>query len=128
MSGTYDDALFDLCDLVDSDECSPQCLFSAKGVECACRCNGLFHGLARETSNGYIAPPTQSAPPPPIPPAAAALQAILSSGPVPAKAAIRAMAAAGFSKDQAKRAKRRLGVRSTKTGWPGEPWTWDLAR
>jgi len=47
------------------------------------------------------------------------------------KEAVAAMAAAGFSKDQAKRAKAKLHVRSIKVGRPGDPdsgWQWVLPR
>lgn len=63
--------------------------------------------------------------------AAAVLTAILEDGPMWVKHVIDAMAEAGFSKDQAKRAKRRAGVRSEKVGAPGDPesgWQWSLAR
>lgn len=63
--------------------------------------------------------------------AAAALSEVLSDGPVWAKVAFDAMAEAGFSKDQAKRAKSKLGVTTAKVGKPGDAeqgWQWELPR
>lgn len=59
------------------------------------------------------------------------LAAILSDGPLWAKEAIDRMAEAGFSKDQAKRAKGKLGVTTTKVGKPGDSdsgWQWSMPR
>jgi hypothetical protein len=63
--------------------------------------------------------------------AANALEEILlaGEGALWVKPALEAMAAAGFSKDQAKRAKAILGVRSRKVGKPGaaeQGWQWVL--
>lgn len=57
------------------------------------------------------------------------LAAILESGPQWVNAALEQMAAAGFSKDQAKRAKGKLRVCSLKVGKPGDAeqgWQWHL--
>jgi hypothetical protein len=51
------------------------------------------------------------------------------AGAMPMNEAVAAMAEAGFSKDQARRAKERLGARSLKVGKPGDPeqaWYWVL--
>jgi hypothetical protein len=61
--------------------------------------------------------------------AASVLAGILTDGPLWVKQAIDKMAEAGFSKDQAKRAKRKLKVRSEKHGKPGDEdqgWRWVL--
>ncbi len=61
--------------------------------------------------------------------AARVLESILTDGPRWAKEAVDEMAAAGFSKDQAKRAKSRLKVQSVKYGRPGDAeqgWKWAL--
>lgn len=61
--------------------------------------------------------------------AASVLEEILSDGPVWVKDAVDRMAAAGFSKDQAKRAKTRIRARSVKHGAPGDAdsgWRWEL--
>jgi AAA domain len=61
--------------------------------------------------------------------AAAVLAQVLTDGPLWVKQAIDKMAEAGFSKDQAKRAKRKLKVRSVKHGAPGDAdqgWKWVL--
>lgn len=61
--------------------------------------------------------------------AASVLAEVLADGPVWVKLALDAMADAGFSKDQAKRAKAKLHVRSVKCGRPGDPesgWKWEL--
>lgn len=61
--------------------------------------------------------------------AAAVLAEILADGPLWVKQARDAMAEAGFNKDQARRAKERLRVRSIKVGRPGDPdsgWKWEL--
>lgn len=61
--------------------------------------------------------------------AATTLATILDDGPLWAKAALDAMAVAGFSKDQAKRAKAKLKVTTTKVGAPGDAdqgWKWSL--
>lgn len=63
--------------------------------------------------------------------AADVLRAILEDGPLWAKEAFDRMADAGFSKDQAKRAKARLKVRTEKVGKPGDAeqgWRWELPR
>lgn len=39
----------DLVDLVDSGQCTPQCLFGGERSECGCRCGERYHGLARST-------------------------------------------------------------------------------
>ncbi len=60
--------------------------------------------------------------------AAAALASILRDGPLWVKECIEAMAEAGFTKDQARRAKDRVG-RSVKRGRPGDAeqgWKWEL--
>lgn len=60
-----------------------------------------------------------------------ALAEILADGPVWVKDAIDQMASAGFSKDQAKRAKGKLKARSVKVGRPGDAssgWKWELPR
>src|SRR5204863_6177149 len=57
------------------------------------------------------------------------LARLLSDGPVWVKEVLDAMAAAGFSKDQAKGAKGKLRVRSVKIGKPGDAvvgWKWEL--
>ena len=62
--------------------------------------------------------------------AAAVLAQLLGDGPMWVKQVIDAMADAGFSKDQAKRAKAKLKVRSEKFGAPGDAeqgWKWVLA-
>lgn len=59
------------------------------------------------------------------------LAEILADGPVWVKEALEQMAAAGFSKDQANRAKSRLKARSIKVGKPGDSdqgWKWELPR
>lgn len=59
------------------------------------------------------------------------LAELLADGPVPVKEVVDLMASAGFSKDQAKRAKARLHARSVKVGRPGDPgsgWEWELPR
>jgi hypothetical protein len=61
--------------------------------------------------------------------AANVLKAVLGDGPLWAKKAFDAMADAGFSKDQAKRAKATLRVRTAKIGKPGDAeqgWQWSL--
>ncbi len=61
--------------------------------------------------------------------AAAVLRQLLDDGPMWVKDAVDAMAVAGFSKDQAKRAKAKAGVRSCKVGKPGDAesgWQWGL--
>lgn len=61
--------------------------------------------------------------------AASVLEQVLADGPVWVKDALDAMACAGFSKDQAKRAKSRLKARSIKVGAPGDAeqgWKWEL--
>jgi hypothetical protein len=77
---------------------------------------GLLQG-SREVSGGE--PETKDA--------VAALDSILSDGPVWVKDAFDAMADAGFSRDQAKRAKTKLGARSVHFGKPGDlesGWKW----
>ncbi len=57
------------------------------------------------------------------------LERILEDGPTWMKTALAAMAEAGFSKDQAKRAKQKLKVKSVKIGAPGDDvvgWKWQL--
>ena len=59
------------------------------------------------------------------------LSEILSDGPLWAKECFDRMAEAGFSKDQAKRAKAKLGVLTHKVGKPGDAesgWKWELPR
>lgn len=54
---------------------------------------------------------------------------VLADGPMLVKDALDAMVDAGFSKDQAKRAKAKAGVRSVKFGKPGDResgWKWEL--
>ena len=48
-SFSYEDALEDLCHLVDSGDCTPNCLFAVDTghEQCECRCMGVFHGQAR---------------------------------------------------------------------------------
>lgn len=61
--------------------------------------------------------------------AATTLATILDDGPLWSQQAFDAMAAAGFSKDQAKRAKAKLKVTTSKVGAPGDPdqlWKWSL--
>jgi hypothetical protein len=61
--------------------------------------------------------------------AASVLAEILDDGPVWVKEAIDRMATAGFSKDQAKRAKAKLHAYSLKVGKPGDleqGWQWSL--
>lgn len=61
--------------------------------------------------------------------AVAVLADVLADGPVWAKDAFDAMREAGFSKDQAKRAKSKLGVTTVKVGAPGDAvtgWQWSL--
>lgn len=61
--------------------------------------------------------------------AASVLAVVLADGPVWVKQAIAAMAEAGFSKDQAKRAKQKIGATSAKQGKPGDTesgWVWVL--
>jgi hypothetical protein len=61
--------------------------------------------------------------------AASTLATVLEDGPLWAKEAFDAMAAAGFSKDQAKRAKAKLRVTTSKVGAPGDAdqgWKWSL--
>jgi hypothetical protein len=53
------------------------------------------------------------------------LRDLLASGPVKALEVYRAADAAGYSKDQARRAKKRLGVSARKDGLEG-PWLWSL--
>ena len=53
------------------------------------------------------------------------LKTYLSDGPKEAKEVFVGADAAGFSKDQAKRAKRRMGVRALHPGGRG-PWFWAL--
>jgi hypothetical protein len=53
------------------------------------------------------------------------LAGLLRHGPVSATAVYRAADAAGLSKDQAKRAKKKLGVTAAKAGMDG-PWLWSL--
>lgn len=63
------------------------------------------------------------------PDAVAVLAELLADGPLWVKDAVDAMAGAGFSKDQAKRAKSKLRVRSVKVGAPGDPesgWKWEM--
>lgn len=63
--------------------------------------------------------------------AAAVLAEILADGPVWVKEALDRMGDAGFSKDQAKRAKAKLRARSVKVGKPGDAvsgWQWELRR
>jgi hypothetical protein len=63
--------------------------------------------------------------------AATVLAAVLADGPVWVKDAVDAMAEAGFSKDQAKRAKGKLKVTSIKVGAPGDAeqgWQWQLPK
>lgn len=57
------------------------------------------------------------------------LREVLGDGPLWAKQVFDAMAEAGFSKDQAKRAKAKLKVSTTKVGKPGDAeqgWQWSL--
>jgi hypothetical protein len=57
------------------------------------------------------------------------LERTLADGPMWVKEVFDAMGAAGFSKDQAKRAKGKLRVRSVKIGKPGDEvvgWKWQL--
>lgn len=61
--------------------------------------------------------------------AASTLATILEDGPLWAKEAFDAMTSAGFSKDQAKRAKAKLKVTTSKVGAPGDAdqgWKWSL--
>lgn len=61
--------------------------------------------------------------------AADVLREVLADGPLRVKDALEKMAEAGFSKDQAKRAKSKAGVRSVKFGKPGDAdsgWQWKL--
>jgi hypothetical protein len=61
--------------------------------------------------------------------AAAALAQVLRDGPLWVKQAIDWMSEAGFTKDQARRAKESLKVRSEKFGKPGDAeqgWKWVL--
>jgi RecA-family ATPase len=63
--------------------------------------------------------------------AAVVLAGILAEGPRWVKDCIDEGASAGFSKDQMKRAKAKLRVRSEKVGGPGDPesgWKWTLPR
>jgi hypothetical protein len=63
--------------------------------------------------------------------ACSALEGLLEGGPMWVKEVLDAMVDAGFSKDQAKRAKAKLRVRSEKFGRPGEAdtgWKWVLPR
>lgn len=63
--------------------------------------------------------------------AAGVLAEVLADGPCWVKDAIDRMAEAGFSKDQAKRAKGKLKVHSVKVGKPGDAdsgWRWELPR
>lgn len=53
------------------------------------------------------------------------LRGLLSAGPIKAAEVYRSADAAGLSKDQAKRAKKRLGVVATHPDIPG-PWFWEL--
>ncbi len=53
------------------------------------------------------------------------LAQIIADGPRPVTEIIKEMNNAGFSVDQAKRAKKRLGMRSRKVGAPGEPQHWE---
>jgi KaiC/GvpD/RAD55 family RecA-like ATPase len=58
-----------------------------------------------------------------------ALGAILMDGEVAANVVYRQMDDAGFSRDQTKRAKKRLGVKTRKVGTPGgadQGWVWTL--
>lgn len=52
------------------------------------------------------------------------LSELLADGPVKATEVFSAADAAGYSKDQAKRAKKRLGIEAVKNG--DGPWTWRL--
>jgi hypothetical protein len=59
------------------------------------------------------------------------LASILDDGPMWVKEVFDAMAEAGFSKDQAKNAKKKLKVRSRKVGKPGDTdtgWKWTLPK
>jgi RecA-family ATPase len=59
------------------------------------------------------------------------LAAILSDGPKSVKTVLAEGAEAGLTKDQLKRAKRKLGADSIKVGKPGDPeseWQWSLPR
>jgi hypothetical protein len=61
--------------------------------------------------------------------AAAVLTTILSEGPVWVKSAVDTMKLAGFTKDQARRAKGKIRARSVKVGKPGDVeqgWKWEL--
>lgn len=63
--------------------------------------------------------------------AAAVLTSILCDGPLWVKKCIEAMAEAGYSKDQAKRAKAKVRAISVKVGAPGDAeqgWQWQLRR
>jgi hypothetical protein len=63
--------------------------------------------------------------------AATVLGEVLADGPLWVKECIERMTEAGFSKDQAKRAKAKLGARSVKHGKPGDAvtgWKWELRR
>jgi hypothetical protein len=85
-------------------------------------------GTTDHTADDLVGAPTAGADPEDTD-AAGALGQILADGPVPAAEAIKAMAAAGFSKDQAKRAKAKLGARSVHVGAPGDAhagWHWVL--
>lgn len=56
------------------------------------------------------------------------LSELLKDGPVESAEVFRSADAAGFSKDKAKRAKKRLGVEAHKPGGPGKPWLWELPK
>jgi hypothetical protein len=61
--------------------------------------------------------------------AASVLEGILADGPVLVRDALKEMTEAGFSHDQAKRARVKLGAQSVKFGKPGDPetgWKWVL--
>lgn len=96
--------------------------------------NAPEHGCARvewlgtcdRNADDLVAPPDRGDT---DPDAAAVLTQILEDGPRWVKDALDAMAGAGFSKDQANRAKRKLRVRSLKEGKPGDAdsgWRWWL--
>lgn len=53
------------------------------------------------------------------------LAQIIADGPCPVSDIIKEMGRAGFSVDQAKRAKKRLRMLSGKVGAPGEPQHWE---
>ncbi|TXH22627.1 MAG: AAA family ATPase [Mycobacterium sp.] len=56
------------------------------------------------------------------------LSELLKDGPVESAEVYKAADAAGLSKDKAKRAKKRLGVKAHKPGGPGKPWLWELSK